>query len=417
MAIRKLEQTTNFLSLYLHHCGESKIPKIYHLWSAVSLIAACVGNNVWISRYKHKPLNPNLYVLLLGPARLGKGVAINTALKFVAKEDHVSLYNGKATQACMTSILATPRRFKSEFLQGSRMWYVTEELGFSVGSGPMADDWVKWMTAMYEGGSGEMHEGTRKHGLHKIVNHCMNWLAGSTDEWMIRSIPPEAIEGGFFARMIIPQADYNFEKRYYKPVYPFDYEEVEAHLFHRVYWMCRIKGEFVMSYDAEELEKNWVLKRPPPSDPKLFAIWEGEPALVLKLSMLVAVADMIPWPPEGVEPKDFKPDFTIQTRHFLAARELLSTVRKDMKRVISLGLQTRENTQQEAVRSEIKKAGTIQHYILLRKVSGRSINTKLLGLIVDSLVAEERVEKVWIGDTRKALAYRWKILKTGDTIL
>jgi len=284
------------------------------------------------------------------------------------------------------------------------MWYVTEELGFSVGSGPMADDWVKWMTAMYEGSPGEIHEGTRKHGLHKIVDPCMNWLAGSTDEWMIRSIPPEAIEGGFFARIVVPQAEYNFDKRIYRPVYPFDYEEVEMHLLHRVYWMCRMKGEFVMSHDAEELERRWVLTRPAPTDEKLYAIWEGEPAIILKLSMIMALADMITWPPN-------QPRFIIETKHFLEARRLLSEVREDVRRVISLGLQTRENTQQEAVRKEIKRAGTIQHYILLRKVSNKSINTKLLGLIVDSLVAEERVERVWIGELKTKLAYRWKIIK------
>jgi len=402
--MRKLEKTTNFLSLYLHHAGQSNCPRLFHLWSGLSLIAACVGQNVWITRYKHAKLYPNLYIILLGPAGLGKGLALGCATKFLygnPNENIVGFYSGKLTAAAMISYMHSHRNFRTQYVHGTRLYYISEELSYAVGTGPMADDWVRQMTALYEGKLDPFIESTRKYGIHRLKDVCINWIAGSTKAWLVNSISPDAIEGGFFARTIIPSAEHDFNERITVPTYPDDYDEVVNYLAWRVHYLCRIRGEFTLTPEALEVENDWVQRRPAPTDPGLFAIWQREQSMVLKLSMLLSLADKVFWEKEQ--------ELVITSKHIADAQTLLDDVRRNIKEIAALGHQSRETIQQSSVREIIKDSKRIQHSVLLRRVEHKAINTKLLSLIIDNMVATDEVERVWEGDgkSRKCI-YQWR---------
>ena len=71
----------NFLHLYNYLTGDSEIPKGYHGWAALSLLAALAEKRVWFEKFKGSKIYPNIYTLLIGPSGVGKGGAIGHAMR------------------------------------------------------------------------------------------------------------------------------------------------------------------------------------------------------------------------------------------------------------------------------------------------------------------------------------------------
>src|ERR1035437_3810291 len=93
-----LNETRNFLALYHHHCGTNEIPKQYHTWACLSLLAACAGDRLWFEKMPGDKLHANMYTILVGPSAIGKGEAIKRAAKFLQPyTDRVNVFQGKAT--------------------------------------------------------------------------------------------------------------------------------------------------------------------------------------------------------------------------------------------------------------------------------------------------------------------------------
>jgi len=76
----------SFTDLYMYQAGLGNTPKQWHFWSAISLLAACLGNNIWVN-LDGTPLYPNLYTFLVGGSGVGKGVSIMPAAEYVSDDD------------------------------------------------------------------------------------------------------------------------------------------------------------------------------------------------------------------------------------------------------------------------------------------------------------------------------------------
>jgi len=73
---RKIK-ATNGLDLYLELVELTEPPLIFHRWSFISAVAACLGRQVWLPFGEWK-IYPNFYTTLIGPPGARKGVAIGT---------------------------------------------------------------------------------------------------------------------------------------------------------------------------------------------------------------------------------------------------------------------------------------------------------------------------------------------------
>jgi hypothetical protein len=100
--------TPSFIEWYLYSAGLSWVPAEFHLWCALSVIAACVADRVWFEKFRGERLTPNLYVMLIGPSGVGKNQAIRKAQKLVERapnRERVGLYRGKISAQSLLSYL------------------------------------------------------------------------------------------------------------------------------------------------------------------------------------------------------------------------------------------------------------------------------------------------------------------------
>ena len=124
----------------------------------------------------------------------GKEQAIKVVLKLVAEQQSkVNPYAGKMTGPAMWEYLSKSGesevegrgKHKTVTTRNPCVYFVTEELGACVRSGDLGQDLIATMTAFYVRPP-LMVDGTRQHGFVKLIDPCVNWLAGTTDEWMLR---------------------------------------------------------------------------------------------------------------------------------------------------------------------------------------------------------------------------------------
>ena len=242
----RLGTTNNLIHLYMDHCGRSEVPAEYHLWSCLSLIAACLADRVYFTKHDGIPLVPNLYVLLIGPSGNGKSVAMDAALRFTKELHSLNVFNGEITAAGLADELGARGPARGyESAPRSKLWLVTDELAQSVGTGTIAVDFIRMMTRIYRPGAHSIRKRTVTRGEVRITDACINWLGGSTREWLVESMPSSAIKGGTLGRMALVNCPYNFDIRIPTPQYPDD----QAQLVNLRAQLAQRDGSAVLTFE------------------------------------------------------------------------------------------------------------------------------------------------------------------------
>lgn len=335
-----VKRERNILNLYMHATGKSEVPPQYHRWCALALVAASVGDRVYFQKFEHSKLYPNLYIFLIGPSAIGKGQAISFALQM--QHDWHNVLNGAATHKALVDRFAEqapPDRPGYE-----TVWLLHEELGNSIPPGTMGNAFVKALTDWYGRAGETFTDSTRKGGEITFNRPCINWVAGSTEQWLGESISQHDMLSGFFGRVIPVRAEYRPSDRVYMPTdfVPRDYDEVIETLCRRVHHLTRIPAgsEFKMSRHAREIDEAWYLTKQWPTDERMVPFFRRESDLAIKLGMVLSLC-------RGLT-------LTIEAEDITRAHELIQEARNTMPQVIRLSSQTLQNHQTLAVEDFIR---------------------------------------------------------------
>lgn len=431
----------DFIKLFVYHMGENEIPQNFLEWGAVSLIASCLAERTYQNFLgPNFPLYPNLYVFLLASSGTGKGVTCDTVTSFLPTREHkVATGFEESRTTAQGAMDRLAKRFEKkgsllEYLYGDRraqvgplsfleideedeaarlaaqhrLYLVFEELAASVGSGPRAAEFTKFITKTY-GGKGYVDR-TRTYGeidFSGLVS--INLLAGSTHRWMRDSISLDDILGGFFARVAVVDGDSQKKtKRLWRPRYPHDRDAVRQHLERRVTEMLQLTGEFFLTSEAEELGERWYLERPAPEDPVLEPIFQRERATMLKLAHVFAVAEI-----------DGRCDFKIHSRHILRAQEAIRNMSDAVLRVVANSSVTQDTRGLLELKEFIQMNGPVSTAAVARYATSLGIGADQQRRILSILSDTGDLEKISSGaDGTRRLQIRkksWSLADIDDT--
>jgi hypothetical protein len=390
-----LTKTANFFDLYQHICGESEVPDVYHFWCAVALISAALEDRVWYEIYKDQPLKPNLYVCLIGPGSLGKGLAIGHALRLASQSIGTRIYRGKLTYAHLIDVLGKPMvdGAGNEYLQNPRLWLVMDEFKNAVGANKsLAEDIIALLTELYTATNYKLQTGTRTHGEIALENPLLNWLMGSTEVWLRQVLTRDVFESGFVARGCFIFSNYNLNRRIRNPRYPEDYEEVYRHLRLRLWMMQKYSGRFLITPTADRELDRWYNERQCPEDEMLFSTWKRRYEMLVRFAMIRCVAD-------GQQ-------LIIRLGHVSKAIEMVDQIAEFTARLIETGAETFESKPVNEVGRFIKGRKTVKHSDLLRYMrSKKGYNARKVKDSINDLAQEGLIE---IGRTpHGGAAYAW----------
>jgi len=303
---------------YAHASDSGQTPKSFHLWTCLSMLAALCQDKFFYQKFRGVHTVPNLYVILVGPSGLGKDTAIGVGLDYIRPyRDLTRTFAGRLTHASFTDFLCKPRGALSVNVRRSGMagedldsnfphsdsavaWVVTPELAQSISAGTKAAELIKLMTSVYTATSREFEEYTRQWGYHLAVSPCVNWLAGTTQEWLLKSIGQADIKGGFASRVVWVIEDYMLDKLCGHPVYPGNFEEVKKYIEWRLFQIAMDPGgEIKLSIAARVELDTWfetwrasAILEGSEGDKNLLPLFVRGHDLAVKLSMLLRIAAM-----------------------------------------------------------------------------------------------------------------------------
>lgn len=371
----KLDETNHLLHLFRYYCGKTEVPPQYIDWTLFSAVAAAVQDRVWIEKFAGDKLAPNLYVFLIGESGIGKGTSIKRVLPFIEQLDKVKTHIGPITGAALNATLAGTKTKPGN----GKLFLIQEELAYCLGHGDMAFDFIKTLTGIYSP-TKKMQKATVTSGHATMRDICINWIAGTTIEWMVKTLPKEAIKGGFVGRIFPVYATRDYSVRVPRPVYPEDCDEIREHLMTRFAQLGAIKGQFTVSKKAQGILDHWYMTRPAPESEDMASVWQRQHDMVYKIAMLFSLCE------------DYS--LRIKSHQIAQAIEVVSGAEQASKIIIQAASATEDSDVRDVVKRFIAKRRLAPETALMRECSEHGISKRNMLSALDALKTEGAVSSL-----------------------
>jgi hypothetical protein len=197
---------------------------------------------------------PNLFTILVGRPGYGKGGAVNPAVGILNEANSANVLSDRLTIEYVLERLskgfaatapgATPQSFTLG-KEASAMIFAPE-LSIFVSS----THTLQILSDLWDAREGKFHYGTRHKGEWHIQDPCLSMLAASAPDWLIRTIPTDAVGGGFTRRVNFVLASKPSVKTNAWPVYN-GAGQVRQELIEDLRRISQLQGEFKFDSGAK----------------------------------------------------------------------------------------------------------------------------------------------------------------------
>mgnify|MGYP000282816494 CR=1 FL=1 len=309
MSIVKKVQS-QFLLDYLQYTENTEPPKIFHIWAALSGIAACLGRRCWIETGMGK-MYPNMYILLIGPPGTRKSTAMNNIKKLIAKNTAVRLApkdTAGQRQGLITAMQGAQEdtadedlllgatdiisqvenlnNFEMSICKADRhaLYVCSSEFRSFLGQNNL--DLTGFLLEMWDGEDYDYQLKTVKVTLQEPL---LNLIGCTTSTEIATLLPPQVIGQGFMSRFIIA---YSAEK--YKQIPPSRvcFDKTMKSKLEDIYSFVSsdMRGAFTLSKEAEEMDDNLYMKGVEIHDNRFIYYIERRHTHLLKIACCLAAS-------------------------------------------------------------------------------------------------------------------------------
>lgn len=212
----------NFFDLYFEFVGETECPMIFHRWTAISILGALLGRQVWLP-FGHGMIYPNQYVMLMGSPGSRKGTAMNIGAKLLKGAGYKRFCPDRLSKE---RFLMEIKPYNTEEIlpdtdlealvmdAPAEIYALAEEFTDLVGQGGM--EFMTMLTKLWD--NMQRYEHPKIHGKSIVIEKpTVNIYGGNTVQGLALAIPPEALGNGFMSRMIFVYADPTGKKITFPP--------------------------------------------------------------------------------------------------------------------------------------------------------------------------------------------------------
>lgn len=202
----------SFIDGFLTYSKDVEAPEKFLRWSAISILAGALERKTWIVFNGTQYIFPNEYIMLVGaPGMAKKSSSSGLAFSLLQEIDRLKFMSTQLTAASLVKQLldAGRERFvkiESEMYNNSSLYLYSSEAAVTLKE--ITGSVTELMTDFYDCGppgwsttrcwSKETIGGGRT----KIFNPCLNMLACSTPDWLVKTIGKDEIKGGFASRIL-----------------------------------------------------------------------------------------------------------------------------------------------------------------------------------------------------------------------
>lgn len=285
---RAVPSRRGFITDFVYHSRGYETPTLGVIWSALFILSSAIKREAWI-QWSPRPLYPNLYMMVIGPAgRVKKTTAVVDLGLPILEEfaNHISDVNIAAMKnICIMKDKATPEALldgmlpenrpggdhfivneNGDFVLGkdgkslvykktSETALVISELSTFLTKRSYGEGTLQLLIDLYDcRDSWEWR--TRGQGVKKLRQTYTTFIAGTTVDGMRSSIPQAAMGDGFMSRTIPIYVPYT------KRQYPYPHLAYGApttrELARRLAWIAsRAIGEYSLTPEADAEYQRW----------------------------------------------------------------------------------------------------------------------------------------------------------------
>ena len=302
----------NFIEQFKRWVGKTEAPSQFLDWAALSLLAAACGNRIYLPYRRGNDdvaVVPNLYILLVGPSGVHKSFAISRVQRVLdkitegeadgASSKRLNAYSGHITHSGLYDAMRTTRRKRIpgggtvsiEMPWASQFYLLQDELAQCLGGPEHAELVIRALTGMFYGTP--FDDATRTNGRIHLQDYCLNWLAGTNVDWLLKSVSPNTLNAGFFRRTVVVCGDAPADRiPPYSAIRPRDWNSVFPDIVERVAYLLDHEGAIPMTKGAHNVDDKWYMGLENPStDDHGIASVTGRHDLSLRLGVLLALAN------------------------------------------------------------------------------------------------------------------------------
>jgi hypothetical protein len=205
--------TDEFFNAYLDYSGGGETPAFFNRWSAIGMIGAWMGRQVYC-KFGAQNLHTNMYIMLLGSAGTKKSTAIKTA-KALLRSAGYSNFNaekiskekflldlgtgGDGGEKNLGNMLDAALWGEPSITDIRETWIAADEFNDFFANNIL--DFVSTLGVLWDYHGN--YENRIKTGQSVIIpNPTISILGGNTQTAFAGAFPPEAVGQGFFSRVI-----------------------------------------------------------------------------------------------------------------------------------------------------------------------------------------------------------------------
>lgn len=291
-----MRKLPNFIDGFRLYMADKGSPRLYAKWAAIFVVGALIERKAWLKNRKGI-LYPNQYIILVGPAGIGKSVCTNAAFDLLQEskspQQILHMAPTSVTKASLIDALAGAERSvmklngEVSLTRFNSLIIIPNELGVFM---PAWDgDFMNTMTDLWDNKRYAETRRTRNIAI-EIPNPQLNMLSATTPSYLNTLLPEGAWESGFMSRTLLA---YSGESVYTdlfgdEP----NLGEMWKTLIHDAREIYKVFGELTVTDEAIEAINDWGRSggAPAPDHPKLVSYAQRRAAHLLKLCIISAVA-------------------------------------------------------------------------------------------------------------------------------
>jgi len=380
----------SFLHAYKEYIIRQESPEIFHIWVALTIIAATLKRNVWIDQEAYK-IYPNLYTILVADSALcRKSTAMDMGLDLLSENKSIRTVNERASleglQDYMNYVGVSP---SGKIRPDGSVLIHADELANFLNKKNYAEGLMVFLTAAYTG-KAKLDFLTKGRGMVQTRNPCPTIIAATTPNQFGGIFPADTLETGFLGRIVVVSSNDEVEL----VAKPRLKREMAGKLVDDLFDMADLEGEIKLTEKCDELFVDWYESGKMGQAPivEMVPYYRRKHIHALKIAMLLSVNE--------------SNAMTITENHLLTAINLLEATEPGMAQVLERVGAEKESHTEDLVWEILKQSSEpISHSVLFRRIHRRVKNAEEFAAIIESLNQQEKLEFVQRGN---ALFYKYK---------
>jgi len=285
----KERRLDDWLSGFLSYTDNTEPPRMFRLWTAISVVAACLQRKCAL-HWGSLDFYPNMYVVLVAPSgKARKGTAMIPGLRLLKKLG-IKLASNSVTRQALIRDLKRSSDTEVDPSTGAMDIHASLTVfskEFTVFLGYQNNELMSDLTDWYDCDD-DWEYRTKHEGVDDVKGVWVNIIGATTPDLIQSSMPLNAIGGGLTSRMV-----FVYEQRKGKTVHTPFYTERELALWEELSLdleqIRMLKGEFKVTKEFLATWIDWYTdcdRNPPFDDPRFSGYLERRPAHSMKLAMI-----------------------------------------------------------------------------------------------------------------------------------